>query len=273
MRFTSPNVLRYLFISLACVAVLYPLYFMVSTALKSNDEYTEDKLGIPSSPTLSQISKVFHDPNLSQWFTNSVIITAGAVAIAIVCSLLAAYAIARGTNKGTQTILIGLIALMAVPPVVLVVPLFVMMARLGLLNSRLSVILVYAGLLVPLSVFLLVGFFRAIPRELDEAAFIDGGGRFAVLRFVFLPLSRPALMTLAVVNAVYVWNEFLIALLFLQREGSQTLMVGLTSFQGRFQANEPLLMAWSLFASVPILLLYVFGQRFLVRGLVGGALK
>jgi raffinose/stachyose/melibiose transport system permease protein len=271
---TRPSrLLRHTFLLVASAGVLYPLYFMVVTALKSNREYTGDKLGVPSSPTLSNVQDVFGDPNLLRWFSNSLLITAASVVIAIVCSLLAAYAIARGSSTGTNGILTGLIGLMAVPPVVLVVPLFIMMAKLGLLNNRLSVILIYAGLLVPLSVYLLVGFFKTIPRELDEAAFIDGGGRFAVLRFVFLPLARPAIVTLAVVNAVYVWNEFLIALLFLQREDSQTLMVGLTSFQGRFRANEPLLMAWSLFASLPILLLYVFGQRFLVRGLVGGALK
>lgn len=258
---------------LAASAVLYPLYFMLVTALKTDRDYTADKLGLPARPTLANLGDVLTDPNLVRWLTNSVVITVASVTLAIVCSLFAAYAIARGASAATSSILTGLIALMAVPPVVLVVPLFVMMARLGLLNDLFSVILIYGGLLVPLSVYLLVGFFRAIPRELDEAAFIDGASRFALLRYVFVPLGRPALLTLAVVNAVYVWNEFLIALLFLQREDAQTLMVGITSFQGRFRADEPLLMAWSLFASVPILLLYIFGQRFLIRGLIGGALK
>lgn len=264
---------RHLVLLAAAGGVLYPLYFMVATAVKTDREYTGDKLGLPDNPTVQNIVDVFTDPNLVRWFMNSTVITAASVALAIVCSLLAAYAIARGASAATNSILTGLIALMAVPPVVLVVPLFVMMARLGLLNNFWSVIVLYSGLLVPLSVYLLVGFFRSIPRELDEAAFIDGASRFALLRHVFIPLGRPAILTLAVVNAVYVWNEFLIALLFLQREESQTLMVGISSFQGRFQADEPLLMAWSLFASVPILLLYVFGQRFFVRGLIGGALK
>jgi ABC-type glycerol-3-phosphate transport system permease component len=264
---------RHLLLVLASIAVIYPLWYMVSTALKSDEEYTGDKLGVPSSPTLDNVADVFSDPNLATWFMNSALVTAGAVAIALAASVLAAYGIARGASAVTGTVLTGLIALMAIPPVALVVPLFVMMARLGLLNSVAAVIVIYAGLLVPLSVYLLVGFFRAIPRELDEAAFIDGAGRFAVLRHVLLPLGKPAILTLVVVNSVYVWNEFLIALLFLQREEAQTLMVGLASFQGRFQADEPLLMAWSLFASVPILLVYVLGQRFLVRGLIGGALK
>jgi ABC-type glycerol-3-phosphate transport system permease component len=257
----------------ASLAVLYPLYFMVATAIKSHSEYGSDKIGIPTSPVIDNITRVLEDPNLVRWLSNSMLVTAGSVSLAIVTSLLAAYAIARGGNVATGSILTGLIALMAVPPVALVVPLFVMMARLNLLNSVMSVILIYGGLLVPLSVYLLVGFFRAIPRELDEAAFMDGAGRFDVFRYVLIPLARPAILTLVVVNTVYVWNEFLIALLFLQREQVQTLMVGIASFQGRYQTDEPLLMAWSLFATVPVLLVYVFGQRFLVRGLIGGALK
>ena len=257
----------------ATAAVVYPLYFMISTALKSHQEYATDKLGLPSNPVLENITGVLHDPNLLRWFANSALVTVGSVTLSIGCALLAAYAVARGGSAATGSVLTGLIALMAVPPVALVVPLFVMMARLGLLNNVISVIVIYSGLLVPLSVYLLVGFFRAIPTELDEAAFMDGASRFAVLRHVMIPLATPAILTLAVVNSVYVWNEFLIALLFLQREQAQTLMVGIASFQGRFQTDEPLLMAWSLFASVPILLVYVLGQRFLVRGLIGGALK
>jgi ABC-type glycerol-3-phosphate transport system permease component len=266
-------VFRHGVLLLAAAGVVFPLYFIVAAALKSDSEYASDRIGLPNDPTLGNIGDVLTDPNVLRWFTNSVIITVASAGIAIVCGVLAAYAIARAGGAAASSVLTGLIALMAVPPVVLVIPLFVMMADLGMLNSLIGVILIYSGLLVPLSVYLLVGFFRGIPRELDEAAFIDGAGRAAVLRHVLLPLARPALLTLAVVNAVYVWNEFLIALLFLQREESQTLMVGITTFQGRFQADEPLLMAWSLFASVPILLLYVFGQRFLVRGLVSGAFK
>jgi ABC-type glycerol-3-phosphate transport system permease component len=264
---------RQILLLLAAVGVLYPLYFMVTTALKRDTDYAGNKLGLPQAVTLANFSSVIHDPHMVEWFANSTIITVCSVTIAIVAATLAAYAIARGTSAWSGGVLIGMIALMAVPPVVLVIPLFVMMARLGLLNDRLSVILVYSGLLIPLSVYLLVGFFRGIPRELDEAATVDGASRFRILLNVLVPLARPAFMTLMVVNAVYVWNEFLIALLFLQTERSQTLMVGISSFQGRFSADEPLLMAWSVVASAPILLLYLFGQRVLVRGLIAGALK
>ena len=127
--------------------------------------------------------------------------------------------------------------------------------------------------MTPLSTYLLTGFIRDIPASLDEAASIDGAGRASVLLYVLVPLMKPALVTVMIVGAVYVWNEFLIALLFLQATGSQTLMVGIASLQGKYGINETLLAAWSLVASLPVILVYVLGQRFFIHGLVGGALK
>jgi ABC-type glycerol-3-phosphate transport system permease component len=267
------RIVPHVFLGLTAVTVLFPLYFMVSAALKSDVDYTSNKLGPPNSPTLHSITAVLQDPNLATWAWNSVLITVGSVAAAVGCSLLAAYGIARGSSRGFRRLLTALIALMAVPPVILVVPLFSMFADLGLLNNRGAVITTYAGLLAPLAIYLFTNFFEGIPEELDEAAIIDGATRFAIFRHVILPLAKPAILTVGVVGGVYVWNEFLIALLFLQGQESQTLIVGLTSFQGRYDTQEPLLMAWSLVASVPIIAVYVFGQRYLMRGLTSGALK
>jgi ABC-type glycerol-3-phosphate transport system permease component len=264
---------RHLFLVLASLLVLSPLVMMLITALKSNKEYAANAVGIPSNPTLENVKTVLDDPHLATWLTNSVIITAGSVALAAVVSLLAAYPIARASGRWPGMLIPLLILLIAVPPVVLVVPLFIVMDNLGLLNSKLGVIITYSGLLTPLSTYLLVGFIRGIPSALDEAAMIDGAGRGRVLLFVLLPLMRPALVTVGVVGSVYVWNEFLIALLFLQSQGSQTIMVGIASLEGRYGINETLLAAWSLIASVPIVVAYLFGQRFLVRGLVSGALR
>ena len=161
------------------------------------------------------------------------------------------------------------VALMVVPPVVLVVPLFLFFVDLGLINSRLSVIIIYAGLLVPFSIFLLVNFFATIPRSLEDAARIDGARRLRTLWSLILPLSAPAMVTIVVVNAVWVWNELLIALVF--RDGSaRTLTAGLTFFQGRFLSDQPLVMTGALIAAVPMLVLYLVGQRFFIRGLTAG---
>jgi ABC-type glycerol-3-phosphate transport system permease component len=269
----SSHVGRHAVLIAAVIVTLSPIAFMAMTSLKTEDEYATDRVGPPAHPTFSNLSTVIHDPNLIQWLLNSVFITAGAVLLSIVAGVLAAYPMARCRGWWPRGLLPGVIVLLAIPPVVLVVPLFIMMVNLHLLDSRLGVILVYAGLLTPLVIYLLVGFIRGIPPTLDEAAAIDGAGRARVLVYVLLPLMRPALVTVAVVGAVFVWNEFLIALLFLQSVDSQTIMVGIASLQGRYGINEPLLMAWSLMASLPVILAYIFGQRYFVRGLVAGALK
>ena len=201
---------------------------------------------------------------------NSLAITAGSVILAAVVSALAAYPLARARFPGRLPF-IGLnVVLMVVPPVVLVVPLFLLTVNLGLVNSRLAVVLIYVGLLIPFSVYLLVNFFATIPRSVEEAARIDGAGSLRTLWHVIVPLSLPAIVTIVVVNAVWVWNELLIALVFLQDDDARTLTAGLTFFQGRFMANEPLVMTGALVATIPMLLLYVVGQRFFIRGLTAG---
>lgn len=252
------------------VMTIYPLYFIVITAFKTRKEYLDNQFLPPSDPTLANFREAFRDGQLLTWVANSLIITVASVLVAAIVSSLAAYPLARARFPGRLPF-IGLnVVLMVVPPVVLVVPLFLFFVNLGLLNSRLAVVIIYVGLLIPFSIYLLVNFFATIPRSLEEAARIDGAGQLRTLWSVIVPLSAPAIMTVVVVNAVWVWNELLIALVFLQDDQSRTLTAGLTFFQGRFISNEPLVMTGALIATVPMLLLYIVGQRFFIRGLTAG---
>lgn len=252
------------------VLTIYPLYFIVVTSLKTRKEYLDNQFLPPSDPTLANFREAFGDGQLLTWVANSLIITVASVVVAAIVSALAAYPLARARFPGRLPF-IGLnVVLMVVPPVVLVVPLFLFFVNLGLVNSRLAVVIIYAGLLIPFSIYLLVNFFATIPRSLEEAARIDGAGQLRTLWNVIVPLSAPAIMTVVVVNAVWVWNELLIALVFLQDDQSRTLTAGLTFFQGRFIENEPLVMTGALIATVPMLLLYIAGQRFFIRGLTAG---
>jgi ABC-type glycerol-3-phosphate transport system permease component len=135
------------------------------------------------------------------------------------------------------------------------------------------VIIIYIGLMLPFTVYLLRNFFASFPDELLDAAALDGAGPLTTFRRVVLPVSRPALITAIIVNFVFAWNELLIALVFLQSEGSRTLVVGLTVFRSRFSLDVPVLMAGLTLATVPVLLVYLFGQRYLVRGLLAGSTK
>jgi ABC-type glycerol-3-phosphate transport system permease component len=162
---------------------------------------------------------------------------------------------------------------MVVPPVVLLVPLFVFGVKLGWISTFRLVILIYVGLMLPFSIYMLTNFFRTIPRSLIEAAVCDGASSWSVFRRIVLPLSAAPLVTLAIVNLLWVWNELLIALVFLQDDSKKTLMVGITGFQSRYSLDVPAIMAGLTLATLPIVTLYVFGQRFFVRGLVSGAVK
>jgi raffinose/stachyose/melibiose transport system permease protein len=250
--------------------LLYPVYFIVITAFKTQREYTSNRFFPPAHPTLENLRAAFRDGELLRWIGNSVIVTAGAVTVSTLIAAIAAYPLARRAFRG-RSAFIGLnVVLMVVPPVVLVVPLFLLFVNLHLINSRLGVILIYIGLLIPFATFILVNFFATIPRSLEEAALTDGASTWRVLRFVIAPLAAPAIVTVMVVNGVWVWNELLIAVIFLQDNNARTLTAGLTFFQGRFLTNDPLVMSGALIASVPMLALYIVGQRFFIRGLSAG---
>lgn len=252
------------------VLTIFPLYFIVITAFKTRPEYLTNRFFPPAHPTLQNFRDAFNEGSIVTWMLNSIMITTASVILATIVSALAAYPLARMRFPGRLPFIGLSVALMVVPPVVLVVPLFLFFVNLGMVNSRLAVVIVYTGLLIPFSIFLLVNFFATIPRSLEEAARIDGAGQLRTLWSVITPLSAPALVTIVVVNAVWVWNELLIALVFLQDDNSRTLMAGLTFFQGRFLPNEPLVMTGALIATIPMLLLYIIGQRFFIRGLTAG---
>lgn len=273
-RLISPGALfkQALMLSMA-IAAIYPVYYMVTTSLKTRSGWTKDQFGLPVSPTLENYLAVIGEGRVPAWFVNSLLVTFASVAVATVVSTLAAYAIARLRFHGRTPMLRLMIALMVIPPAVIILPLFLAMQPVGLVNTYQGVILIYAGLMVPISVYMLASFFRTLPNELFEAAKMDGASTWRILISIVVPLSGPGFVTLIVVNALWAWNELLIALVFLQDDKMRTLMAGLTLFKGHYSVNEPLVMAGTFLSVLPMLLLFLFGQRYFVRGLVAGAVK
>jgi ABC-type glycerol-3-phosphate transport system permease component len=258
---------------LATALALGPLLFMLMTALKTDKQYLDDTLGLPWPLSFGNFREALHGGDFFIWLKNSAIMTVGAVVVSTLAAALCAFAIAQMRFRGQNLLLSINIALLIVPPVVLLIPLFAQFADLGLISTYRGVIVIYAGLTAPFSLYLLTSFFRSIPQELIESAMADGASHFRVLWQIIAPLSAPALVTLIVVNSLWVWNELLIALVFLPEDRLKTLMVGVTVFQGRYSLDVPVLMAGMLLASVPMLILYLIGQRFFIRGLTAGAIK
>jgi raffinose/stachyose/melibiose transport system permease protein len=243
---------------------------MVLTSLKTPQDYAQHPLALPTSPTLSNYVSALTDIPTVRWATNSLLVTVVAVVVSSTIAALAAYAIVFGGFRGRSVVLNSAIGFIMVPPVVLLLPMFVVMVNLQLVNKLPSVMLFYSCLLVPFAMFFLVNFFQSVPRELIEASVMDGAGPLRTLWSVVLPLSRPALATLAVVNAVWAWNELLVALVFLQNESQRTLMAGLTLLQGRYVTNQPLVLAVVVLSILPVAVFYLFTQRSFVRGLTAG---
>ena len=257
----------------ASFVALVPTVFMIMTALKGQQEYAFNKVRLPETVVFENFRSMLIDSPFFTWMANSAILVIGAVVLATAVSCLAAYAIARMEFTGRDTLLAASTSLMAVPPIVMIVPLFVLYTQLSLISTYQGAILIYAGLIAPFSVYLLTTFFRTLPNELFEAARMDGAGDFRILIQVVLPLSAPAIVTLVVVNSLFVWNDLLIAIIFLQDDAKRTLMAGISVFQGRYNNQVPLTMAGMVVASAPMIVLYIVFQKYFIRGLMAGAIK
>jgi len=267
------TIIRQVSVLLATFLSLFPIYFMSASAFKTKSEYILNKWGLPTSFFLDNFNTALAGEKFFLRFANSAILTVGAVGVSLLIACLAAFAFARMRFPGKQTLFNIVLSLMVIPPVVMVVPLFVSMVRWGLVNTYQGTIIIYVGLLLPFSVYLMTNFFRTIPGEIIEAARMDGCSNLGVFWRIMMPLSAPAVITLIVVNALWVWNELLIALIFLQKDEMKTLMVGIAALRSRNYVDIPATMAGLLIATIPIIILYMFGQRYFIRGLTGGAVK
>lgn len=253
-------------------AALAPGYLMVTGSFKTQEDFLDRPWSLPTSPGLDAYRTTFND-QFTQWLINSVLVTAGAAVLTMVVAALAAWGLVHWPFRGRDTVLGIVVSLMVVPPVVLLIPLFQVGAQLGWISTFRIVVLIYVGLMLPFSIYLLANFFKAIPVSLLEAASLDGASPFQIFLRVVLPLSGPPVATLAVVNLLWAWNELLLALVFLQNDEKKTLMVGITGFQSRYSLDIPTVMAGMVVATLPLAAAYLFGQRYFIRGLTAGGIK
>jgi raffinose/stachyose/melibiose transport system permease protein len=263
---------RQVVLLLATAIALVPVYVMITGAFKTQSEFLASPWSLPSRWSFGNFGVAVRG-GFGRWMVNSVIVTSIAVAITTTLAALAAWGYNRWRFSGKHAVLSLCIALMVIPPVVLLVPLFQLGADLHQISTYQAVIVIYTGLMLPFSIYLLASFFSQIPEGLIEAAIVDGASMWTVFRKVVLPLSGPPLITLAVVNLLWAWNELLIALVFLQSDTKKTLMVGISEFQSKFNLNIPVTMAGLSLAVLPLVAFYIFGQRYFITGLTAGALR
>lgn len=256
---------------LLALSCLYPIYFALNNALKDNRGYILDRFGLVNDPTLANFVTAWSRARFDEYFMNSVTVTVGAVLALLLISSLSGFALAVLRFPYRRLIFVVILASLMIPVQVVLVPFYKTILALDLLNTRSGLILSYTAFFLPFSVYLMTAFYSALPRELVEAARVDGARFIQVWWFVMVPMGRPALLTLAILNTLYCWNDVLISLLVLQDE--RTLMVGITALRGEYTTNVPLLSAGIVLAAAPIVILYVLFQRRIVAGIATGAVK
>ena len=253
------------------VSCLYPIFFAVNNALKTRHDYLLDRFGLAQNPTLDNFARAWTGSHLDQYFLNSVIATIGAVILLTVVSSLAGFALASLRFPYRKFLFIVILSSLMIPVQVVLVPYMRTMVALNLINTHHGLILSYTAFFLPFSVYLMTAFYSGLPRELIEAARIDGASLLQVWWHVMVPLGMPALVTLGIINTLNCWNDILIALLTMQK--NRTLMVGISALKGQFSDQIPLFTAGIVIAAAPIVVLYVIFQRRIVSGIAVGAVK
>ena len=273
---TVARVLKYILLGVALLVAIAPVYWMVTISLKTEvDQFATPPRWFHFAPTLEHYYDAFFTRSFAKYLTTSLTVAALSTIFAVTLGTLAAYGLARFKLRGKldQRLSLWILSTRMFPPIVTAVPLFLMMRDLRLLNTIGSLIIVYTALNLPFVVWMMRGFFRELPRELEEAAMVDGDSRLGALFRVILPLVTPGLAATAVFCLIVSWNEFLLALVMTQTDASMTLPVGIAGRVTQYEIKWGVMSAAGVVAMIPILAFAMAVQRYLVRGLSLGAVK
>ncbi|AEV27954.1 ABC-type sugar transport system, permease component [Sphaerochaeta pleomorpha str. Grapes] len=255
------------------VLILYPLFNMFTSSFKTNRDILTTPFSLPTAFSLENFKIVWVDKGFSQFFINSIVVTVVAMAFVILFGSMAAYGISRYTYRGNTLVYMLFLSGIMLPLKAAIIPLFLLIKSLGLINSRLSVIMIFMAMGLPSTVFILSGFMKSIPVELEYAARIDGCNDFSIYRRIVMPMVAPAIALVTIYNAVPIWNDFFFPLVFLQSNALKTLPVGLSTFFGQHSTNWNLLFTGLSIAILPMLVLYLFMSKYFIKGMTAGAVK
>ncbi|MGQ9554531.1 MAG: carbohydrate ABC transporter permease [Anaerolineae bacterium] len=263
----------YAFLTVLALLGIIPIVWMFFSSLKSLSEFRLNQWLWPRTWQWVNYSRVWMGANFGLYFANSVIMTVSSVSAMIVVGSMAGYALARYQFPLRNGVLYYFISGQVVPAQVLLIPLFIMIRFLGLLNTRPGLILIYTAAAQPFVVFNMQAFFKGIPQELEEAARIDGASEFRIFWQIMLPLARGGVGTMAIFQSMWIWNEFLFALVFAGRSDLRTLPIGIFNVIGQYFTDYPVFFAGLMVATLPIVIVYILTVRYVIRGVGAGAVK
>ena len=265
------NLIIHLFLLTVAVTCIFPLLWMISSSLKTQETIFKDMSLIPQSLNFVNYYHAWVEGGFGRYFLNSIFYTVAVVIGIVIISSMAAYAFSRLRFAGRNVLFIIFMAAMMIPIQGSFVALYVLLNKLNLRNTALGYILCMINVGLSTSIFLLKTFFDKMPKELEDAARIDGCTKLGIWWHVALPLAKPVLAVVVVLNALNVWNEFILALLIFDSRPLMPLQVALMTFQGEFVTRYPLLMAGLTIAALPIIILYLLMQKYIVKGVTQGA--
>ncbi|MCR8854482.1 carbohydrate ABC transporter permease [Lysinibacillus sp. FSL R7-0073] len=263
----------YLVVFTVATISLYPILLMILSSFKKSVDIYKDPLGLPSSFSLDTYRTLLSKIPFTTYFMNSLFVSIVSVVLIVVVCSLASFYIARFKFSWNHALFFIFLLGMMIPIKLGIVPLFILMRDLGLINSLWSLILMNTATGIPLSILILTGFFKTMPSELEEAARMDGAGNLRVLWYVVLPLMRPALGTVVIINFIAAWNDFFFPLIFITEKLKRTIPVGMMSLFGEHSADWGSLFAGLTLASLPMILLFFIASKQFMEGLTAGAIK
>jgi ABC-type glycerol-3-phosphate transport system permease component len=266
--------LVYLLLLLGATVTTIPFIYMVSTAFKGQTYVFElPPKFIPAEPTIQNFTDAWNSNNFQGYFLNSLFVSIFTTLLVLLVSSMLAFAFARFRFFGKKLLFALILVTLMIPSMMLIIPQFILAKNLGLLNSLWGLVFVYVAMNIAVNTFLLRGFFEGIPKELEDAARMDGGGFFTIFFRVVLPLSKPALATVAIFTFLFGWDEFVWAVISINEPEKFTLPVAIATFHGAHQTQWGLVFAASLFAILPVIIAFVLLQKHFIRGLTSGSVK
>lgn len=254
------------------VAVLYPLIWMVLSGFKSNAELFSNAWGLPGEWRWSNYTTAL-DQGVFRYFVNSLGITIASIVGVVFVSAWAAYGLTRLQLPGAEAITLVILGGLMMSPTVALVPLFDLLQTLNLYNTRVALVILYISYRIPFTLFLIRAYFLTLPQDVEQAARVDGANHWQIFRHIVLPLSKPILVSAALIQALFAWNEFAFALVLISDTALKTLPVGLLELRSAVTTNWPVLFAALTMASVPMVIAFLAGQRHFIRGLADGVGK
>lgn len=254
------------------IVVAYPLFWMIINSFKTTDEIFSNSWAMPEKWLFSNYSHAW-ETGISGYFVNSLVVTVSTCLGTVFISALGAYGLTRFSFKGKNALLILCMGGMMLSPQVSLVPLYKLIQALGIHDTYLALILPYVAYRIPITILLIRAAFLDVPKEIEESAVLDGCGSWAVFTKIFLPLNYPILLTGIILTAYFTWNEFMFALIFVDSESLKTIPAGLMQFRDALQTNWGVLLAGLMISAAPIILLFLFMQKYFIRGLAAGSVK